>query len=73
MAAIVQFSSIVKELLETFGSVFPDKRTREHFGDVTQASGGELGLARTAAGVMSLIMCGQRRHNATKGEWPSWR
>ena len=33
MAAIVQFSSIVEELLETFGSVFPDKRTRKHFGE----------------------------------------
>ena len=33
MAAIVQFPSIVEELLETFGSVFPDKRTREHFGE----------------------------------------
>ena len=33
MAAIVQFPSVVKELLETFRSVFPDKRTREHFGE----------------------------------------
>ena len=33
MAAIVQFPSIVKELLETFETVFPDKRTREHFGE----------------------------------------
>ena len=30
------------------------------------ANGGEPGLARTAAGVMSLIMCGERRHTATK-------
>ena len=27
---------------------------------------GEPGFARTAAGVMSLIMCGQRRHKATQ-------
>lgn len=33
MAAIIQFPAIVKELLETFGSVFPDRRTREHFGE----------------------------------------
>lgn len=33
MAAIVQFPSIIEELLETFASVFPDKRTREHFGE----------------------------------------
>lgn len=33
MAAIVQFPAIVEELLETFGKVFPDKRTREHFGE----------------------------------------
>ena len=30
------------------------------------ARGGEPGFARTAAGVMSLIMCGQRRHSATR-------
>lgn len=33
MAAIVQFPAIVEELLKTFVSVFPDKRTREHFGE----------------------------------------
>ncbi len=33
MAAIVQFPAIVEELLKTFGSVFSDKRTREHFGE----------------------------------------
>ena len=31
-----------------------------------QPGGGEAGFARTAAGVMSLIMCGQRRHKATQ-------
>ena len=31
-----------------------------------QPGGGEPGFARTAAGVMSLIMCGQRRHKATQ-------
>ena len=30
---IVQFPAIGEELLETFGAVFPDKRTREHFGE----------------------------------------
>jgi hypothetical protein len=30
------------------------------------ANGGEPGFARTAAGVMSLIMCGQRKHRATQ-------
>jgi hypothetical protein len=33
MAVIVQFPAIVEELLETFGPVFPDRRTREHFGE----------------------------------------
>ena len=33
MAAIVQFPAIVEELLETFRKVFPDQRTRRHFGE----------------------------------------